>query len=336
MDQELKNKLKEINDDQTLSNIEKNKRKQEIIKRFYDKKNKSIKIQKIECSHYPNKKCSDFYFNCCEKFYECVRCHNENENHPFQLKNIKCIECSCFQDIGTHCNHCNIQFSKSFCKLCGLFSDQEHLYHCNDCGICRVGKKEELIHCKNCNICGFKDNHECFLLGKINDDYQCSFCHENLYTSMIPLQKLNCSHFAHTDCVQKSIQNNSIKCGLCRKTFLNDEQAKNMWSMIDLEKAHTYMPLFLKIGEIYKSKYGLFVLEDKKDIQEEYIIQTSESQYIVKGSLYEWKINNKVYINTNDLLLTRKSHCNDCLKTNFNLFHVVGIKCKSCGSYNVS
>ena len=335
MDSNLKDLLAKIKNS-NLTTQEKNELKQKTIQDFYQKKAKNIKFKKDKCNHYPNKKCSDFYFECCQKTYECVRCHNENENHLFQLKSITCIECSKIQDVKSHCVDCNIRFSTSFCKSCGLFSEQEHIFHCVQCGLCRVGKEEELIHCNDCNICVLKENHKCLLLGNVKDDYECCFCHDKLYNSMSSIQKLNCCHYAHSTCMQKSIQNNSLKCGLCRKTFLSDIQAKNMWNIIDLEKEQTIIPLYLKIDEIYHSKYGLFVLESKENIEEEYVLQNNEIGHIVSGYLYEWKMKTKVYLNTNDLFLTRKSHCNDCLKTNFNLFHIVGIKCLSCGSYNVS
>lgn len=335
MESNLKDLLTKINNS-NLCCEKKNELKQKTIQEFYQKKAREIKIQKIKCPHYPNKKCNNFYFECCSKEYDCVRCHNENENHSFQLKSITCDKCLKTQDVQYKCINCSTLFSKSFCKICGLYSDQEHIYHCNQCEICRVGKEENIFHCNNCNICVHRENHECNLLGNIKNDYLCCFCHEDLYKSMNALQKLNCNHYAHTYCVQKSIENNSVKCGLCRKTFLNNEQSNQMWNMLDLEKKHTIMPLFLKIGEIYQSKYGLFVLEDKKNIEEEYLMQNEDNQYIVKGYFYKWRNNNKAYLNCKELLLTRKSQCNDCSNVNYNLFHVVGIKCNSCGSYNVS
>ena len=335
MDSNLKDLITNINN-RNLSSNEKNELKQKTIQEYYQKNAKNIMNKKNECNHYPNKKCTDFYFECCQKKYDCVRCHNENENHSIQLESITCSECLKIQEIRDNCKYCETKFSKSFCEICCLFSDQENIYHCIQCGLCRVGKEEELIHCDSCNICVLKENHQCLLLGKINDDYQCCFCNDDLYKSMSSVQKLNCIHYAHTDCVQKSIKNNSIKCGLCRKTFLNEEQAKNMWSMIDLEKEFTLMPLYLKIGGIYQSKYGLFVLEDKKNVKEEYVLQNDESNHIVSGFFYEWEMKINAYLNTNELLLTIKSQCNDCLKIHFNLFHVVGIKCIHCGSYNVS
>lgn len=336
MESELKELIKEINNS-NLNETEKNNLKRKTIQEFYQKKTQYVKIEKNICTHYPKKKCSTFYFECCQKEYECVRCHNEHENHSFNLKSITCNECSKVQNVDTHCVNCGIQFSTSFCKLCGLFSNEKHIFHCNECGICRVGKKEEVFHCKNCNVCVLKEYHECQNLGNIKDkNNNCCFCHEELFNSMSSVNRLNCNHYAHSYCINKSIKNNSIKCGLCRKTFLSKEAAENMWSLYDTERSYTIIPLFLKVGELYQSKYGLFQLEDKNEIEEEYVLQNEESHHIVSGTFVDWKLKNQVHINTNELELTRKSQCNDCSKINFNIFHIIGIKCLSCGSYNVS
>ena len=40
------------------------------------------------------------------------------------------------------------------CLICNLFDDSDkRQYHCDQCGICRIGGKENFFHCKVCNMC---------------------------------------------------------------------------------------------------------------------------------------------------------------------------------------
>ena len=337
MEQELREKLKEVNNNTELSIQEKIKFKRDIVTSFYKEKNTNVKNQEIICTHYPNKKCDTFFFSCCSKKYECVRCHKENEDHPFKLESIQCKECKTNQSCHHQCIKCNTQFSTSYCEKCGLFSNEEHIYHCDKCGICRVGKEEELIHCDKCDMCFLKSIHVCKENEKIKKNCRCCFCNEDIYGSMDAIYKLsNCNHYSHIKCAQQSLRNKSLKCGLCRKTFLKKKDAYDIWRNIDIEIENTHIPLYLKESEIYKTKYGLFVLEDKTHIRGDYIIQGNHNQHIVKGHFYEWKMHHSVYLNTNELKLTRKSQCNDCSHVGFNIFHIVGIKCQNCNGYNVS
>ncbi len=42
--------------------------------------------------------------------------------------------------------------------------DKDGVYHCDKCGICRVGGKENFKHCDTCGMCidvEFFDTHKC-------------------------------------------------------------------------------------------------------------------------------------------------------------------------------
>ena len=84
----LRKSILEIKKNKNLSESEKNKEIQNLMN------NKNIIDTDIKdtCSHYPNKNCNYFYFSCCNKFANCIRCHNEllNENkHIPDLSNSK-------------------------------------------------------------------------------------------------------------------------------------------------------------------------------------------------------------------------------------------------------
>jgi len=41
-----------------------------------------------------------------------------------------------------------------FCKICNLFMDvYKDTFHCDGCGLCRVGPKENFFHCEKCQMC---------------------------------------------------------------------------------------------------------------------------------------------------------------------------------------
>lgn len=66
------------------------------------------------------------------------------------------------------------------CLVCNLFDDEDrNQYHCEGCGICRVGGRGRFFHCKVCNMClpmqlqveGHKVNDVFFLLIRQVDHY---------------------------------------------------------------------------------------------------------------------------------------------------------------------
>lgn len=46
---------------------------------------------------------------------------------------------------------CYFQYT---CLECKLFDDEDkHQYHCEGCGICRIGGRDKFFHCSKCNMC---------------------------------------------------------------------------------------------------------------------------------------------------------------------------------------
>ncbi len=57
---------------------------------------------------------------------------------------------------------CNIEFAKYFYSICNFFDDkiENEYYHCEGCGICRVGGKDNFFHCNDCGYClSLQNNH---------------------------------------------------------------------------------------------------------------------------------------------------------------------------------
>ena len=128
------------------------------------------------CDHY-ERNCS-FVSPCCGNIFDCRFCHDEYEYdntkdykkahkiNRTDIKEIVCRECATKQVVSNKCIKCNIEFGKYFCKICKLYDNDisKKQFHCDKCGICRVGGSENFFHCDTCYMClgiNLKDNHVC-------------------------------------------------------------------------------------------------------------------------------------------------------------------------------
>lgn len=100
---------------------------------------------------------------------------------------MMCMHCQTVQPAGQSCNNCNNVLAKYFCISCKLWdnSPNKQIYHCDDCGICRIGKGlgQDYFHCKKCNVCmalSLKDRHKCI---ERNLECDCPICGEYMFTS---------------------------------------------------------------------------------------------------------------------------------------------------------
>lgn len=232
------------------------------------------------CPHYI-RRCA-LLAPCCNKFYPCRLCHDDVEDHNLDRKKvqeIKCIQCQSSQATASHCKECGIKFGRYFCGICRLFDDHEKgQFHCDGCGICRIGGKDNFFHCNRCDMClgiQLKDSHKCIERSSRSD---CPICYEDIHTSRIPAHVPPCGHLLHSTCFSKYLETGGYACPICNRSMVDMTRA---WRMLDNEISMTPMP-------------------------EEY---------------------NNFYV---------KILCRDCHKESRVRFHVVGLKCMECGSYNTS
>lgn len=98
-----------------------------------------------------------FQTPCCNKVYTCRFCHDEQETHTVKRKEVTeliCVLCDTRQPVQATCQKCNINFGKYTCLKCNLFDDEDkNQYHCEGCGICRLGGRDRFFHCAKCNMC---------------------------------------------------------------------------------------------------------------------------------------------------------------------------------------
>jgi len=223
--------IMEINRDKTLSTQEKTNKIRDIMLGKF-KNVEEIKLP--DCTHY-KKLCTKFYFTCCNKTYDCCRCHNQAElcKGPIVINNITCSNCQLKQVPSNMCIGCAKKFSRSHCEICNIWSEK-NIYHCVKCGLCRIGSVDKYFHCDNCQCCFKKssqDAHHCTTI--LSTNTQCVLCLETAATtSQYHLTVLQCKHPVHTECLTNALRNNNYKCPLCRKSMINMQYS---WSILDQE-----------------------------------------------------------------------------------------------------
>lgn len=98
-----------------------------------------------------------FQTPCCNKVYICRFCHDKEETHVVNRKEVTeliCVLCDTRQPVQATCKNCHCRFGKYTCLECNLFDDEDkNQYHCDGCGICRVGGRDRFFHCAKCNMC---------------------------------------------------------------------------------------------------------------------------------------------------------------------------------------
>ncbi|XP_039492398.1 RING finger and CHY zinc finger domain-containing protein 1 isoform X2 [Drosophila santomea] len=195
------------------------------------------------CAHY--KRRAMFVTPCCNKFYKCRFCHDENETHHFDRKTLTeliCSECNTRQTVREQCVNCGVRFGKYTCLICNLFDDADkQQYHCHGCGICRIGGAENFFHCEVCNMClpiQLKiDGHRC--VENISRSH-CPVCLGDIHTSRIPCHIPDCGHLLHKMCFDQLLASGHYTCPTCQ-TSLIDMTA--LWEYLDDQAERMPVPL---------------------------------------------------------------------------------------------
>mmetsp|Transcript_8436 Transcript_8436/g.14218 ORF Transcript_8436/g.14218 Transcript_8436/m.14218 type:complete len:278 (-) Transcript_8436:293-1126(-) len=240
------------------------------------------------CKHY-SRKCL-LRAPCCGEVFPCRLCHDakKHEEEPdlkkrhrmnrHQVRLVVCIACGNEQASSAHCSSCGAQFAAYFCAVCNLFDDDlsKKQFHCDKCGICRVGGRDNFFHCDTCGACYSNEllgNHVCLPNAMRRD---CPICFEYLFDSLEAPQVLRCGHTLHRKCLEDYSAHGGYTCPLCCSCVCDMRTA---WQYLDEEIEHSPLPSELAGKRV-------------------------------------------------DLL------CNDCHEESDAPFHVLGLKCSNCGSYN--
>jgi RING finger and CHY zinc finger domain-containing protein 1 len=183
------------------------------------------------CRHYRRR--ARFITPCCNEEWWCRHCHNEakyqqepewEKKHELDRKRITelvCALCSARQPVSTYCKECGVAFGAYACTICPFFDDDlsKQTYHCDDCGICRVGGRENYFHCATCGSCyaaNLRNNHVCVERAMHQN---CPVCFEFLFESVDPTTVLRCGHTIHTECLRVSKFEENVLYILSRTTL---------------------------------------------------------------------------------------------------------------------
>jgi RING finger/CHY zinc finger protein 1 len=106
-------------------------------------------------------------------------------------------------------------------------------YHCDKCGICRVGGKDNFEHCDTCGMCIKKDdfdNHNC-QAGILMAKAKCPVCYEDLFSSRTACHELPCNHTLHWKCFLE-LSSVDLRCPICKKTMIRREDMEDVWKRL--------------------------------------------------------------------------------------------------------
>ncbi|KAF0308457.1 RING finger and CHY zinc finger domain-containing protein 1 [Amphibalanus amphitrite] len=235
--------------------------------------------QQLGCEHYRRK--ARLVAPCCGRLYWCRLCHDAAEVHTlnrFEVTEIQCGACDLRQGVSGACERCGVQFGEYFCSICRLYDKSRDQYHCEECGLCRVGPREKTFHCAQCGSCyplSERQSHQCRPAAALDD---CAVCLDDLHSSRAAVHVNRCGHSLHEACRQQMLQHGLFSCPLCNVSML---EMQPVWRELDKAVQQTAMP--------------------------------SQYRHLLASVL-----------------------CRDCQATSVAPFHVVGLKCAQCGSYNTA
>ncbi|GAD97954.1 CHY and RING finger domain protein, putative [Paecilomyces variotii No. 5] len=142
----------------------------------------------LGCRHYKRNVKLQCY--TCKRWYTCRFCHDELEDHALERRkteNMLCMFCGCPQPASQSCIGCGEQAALYYCSICKLWDNDEEksIYHCNDCGICRIGQGlgKDFFHCKTCSVCmpiSIENTHRCI---ERSTQCDCPLCGDYMFTS---------------------------------------------------------------------------------------------------------------------------------------------------------
>ncbi|PON96641.1 43kDa postsynaptic protein [Trema orientale] len=202
------------------------------------------------CEHY-RRRCK-IRAPCCDQIFSCRHCHNEatsslsnpKDRHEIvrhDVKQVVCSLCNTEQQVAQVCSNCGVNMGEYFCGICKFYDDEtkKKQFHCDECGICRVGGRENFFHCLKCGSCytvNVRDNHQCV---ENSMKCHCPVCYEYLFDSVKGTTIMKCGHTMHEECYTEMAKKNQYRCPICSKTIFN--MSAN-WRLMDVEIEAMDMP----------------------------------------------------------------------------------------------
>ncbi|EAW22978.1 RING finger and CHY zinc finger domain-containing protein [Aspergillus fischeri NRRL 181] len=194
---------------------------------FEDADAEDVEVACLGCRHYRrNVKLQCF---ACKKWYTCRFCHDEVEDHHLdrpKTENMLCMLCGHAQPAAAVCRQCGEHAAQYYCNICKLWDNDSNksIYHCNDCGICRIGQGlgKDFFHCRTCSVClpiSIENTHRCI---ERSTQCDCPICGDYMFTSPETVVFMRCGHSIHQKCLSE-YSKSSYRCPICSKTIANME-----------------------------------------------------------------------------------------------------------------
>lgn len=291
------------------------------------------------CMHYPEKRCSKFYFSCCGVIDPCHWCHRERRcDGKLQIQHIECNNCHTEQGPSNECINCHETFSKNYCGICNIWTEKD-ITHCDACGFCRVGLPDQLQHCPDCDCCYPIDViHTHYCRKATMRDCACPICHESTYETQIISCLLPCNHMVHQVCLVEAMRKGHYRCPTCRKSMGDMSETWN-----DMRFSIQQQPLLpchlppIQTGDIVEiiASGGDFlvtsmnppsVLNDPgSQLCEGFMKFADGTEQPARFLLRELQKKSLVNI-----------QCIDCEERSQTKFHYIGLECLHCGGFNTT
>jgi RING finger and CHY zinc finger domain-containing protein 1 len=337
---EIRTKISAIAANPNLSAIQKSVQCQQVLTANNAFCSGSASNRHRTCKHYKTKGCSQFFFECCGVYDPCHRCHHARgcTVKPPRISTIECNHCMTTQSPSPMCINCQTPFSRSYCGECLIWTDLE-IFHCDKCSVCRVGKASDMFHCDNCEACFSIVGREAHRCAKTKlKDAHCPICLESVHTAQSASTILPCGHVVHCDCWHSAASKGEFRCPSCRKSLID---MKRIWASIRRNIANNPLPRgFLPIhdGDVTSSPFGDFVVVRKRDKAE----YEKPNSNLCEGYFPHWQLANGKHAQAilSETILDKKKDvdvwCFDCEQKSTTLFHIAGLECKCCGSFNTT
>lgn len=216
------------------------------------------------CTHY-RRRCK-IRAPCCDEVFDCRHCHNEakakesdiskrHEVPRHKVEKVICALCDTEQNAQQICEKCGVCMGEYFCGRCKFFDDDvaKEQFHCDACGICRVGGRENYFHCDRCGCCyttKLQNRHSCV---ENSMQHNCPVCFEYLFDSLKDITVLRCGHTMHLECFSEMNSHSQYTCPMCSKSVCD---MTKFWEQLDREVAATPMP------EAYQNKMVWILCND--------------------------------------------------------------------------
>ncbi|EQC39648.1 hypothetical protein SDRG_03079 [Saprolegnia diclina VS20] len=195
----------------------------------------------MSCEHY--KRGCHLFAECCNQWFPCRVCHNEaqdgHEMDRHAVTRVRCRKCFTEQPPQQTCSKCSFVLGTYFCSVCNLFDnegDEKRIFHCSDCGICRVGGRDKFFHCMTCGGCYAQDRRDKHVCINQAMRQECCICYESLFEARECPSVLPCGHVLHGACYDEMTKYH-IACPLCRKSLLSERAQRRLERLMRREAA---------------------------------------------------------------------------------------------------